>query len=415
MKFKDMNLSKPTLSALDSLNFFEPTEVQAQTIPLLLNGEELIVRSQTGTGKTAAFGIALIEQVIADKKRKGLVLAPTRELAIQITKDLRAIGINHGIRVYAVYGGDSIHQQIGVLRKGFDIVVATPGRLLDHSKRGTINLSHFSVIVLDEADRMLDMGFRDDLNLILGSVSKVRQLMLFSATVDSGIQKIARTYMSNPSLVQVGDQVKVENTEEIMIKLNRREKFDALTKILHQEPESRTIIFVSTKKSAEYLTQKLYESHVKAQYLHGGLVQNKRERIVRNFSEGAFRILIATDVASRGLHIEDVAHIINYDEARDPETHLHRIGRTGRMGAKGKATTFIELDKLPERNFSRGGRGFSRGRSFSRNQGSSHSRDSRSGGYGSRGSHSSGSSSSGSHRPSHGRGKPFGEKRQYNR
>src|SRR3989338_6327323 len=204
MKFKDMNLSKPTLSALDSLNFFEPTEVQQQTIPLLLNGQELIVRSQTGTGKTAAFGIALIEQIIADKKRKGLILAPTRELAIQITKDLRALGINHGIRVYAIYGGDSIHQQIGVLRKGFDIVVATPGRLLDHFKRGTINLSNFSVIVLDEADRMLDMGFRDDLNLILNNVSKVRQLMLFSATVDSGIQKIARTYMSNPSLVEVG-------------------------------------------------------------------------------------------------------------------------------------------------------------------------------------------------------------------
>ncbi len=371
MNFRDLSLNAQTLAALDSLNFFEPTEVQIKTIPLLLSGEELIVRSQTGTGKTAAFGIALIEQIIADKKKKGLVLAPTRELAIQITKDLRAIATNHKLRIYAIYGGDDIGRQFRVLKTGYDIIVATPGRLLDHVERRTISLPSFNLIVLDEADRMLDMGFRDDINTILSRVNSHRQMMLFSATMNREINQMAEQYMQNATFIELGELEKRDSIEENQIRLARREKFDKLKAILSGEPESRIIIFVSTQKAAEFVGYKLMDDGIKTDFLHGGMRQPKRERIVRDFSEGRFRILVATDVASRGLHIEDVAHIINYDEAKDKETHLHRVGRTGRMGKKGKATTFIETDPLPKQSFGRrggGGRGGGGGRRFPRQQ-----------------------------------------------
>ncbi len=353
MKFSDMSLNEKTLAALDSLNFFEPTEVQIKTIPLLLSGDELIVRSQTGTGKTAAFGIAIIEQIIADKNKKGLILAPTRELAIQITKDLRAISTNHYLRIYAIYGGDDIGRQFRVLKNGYDIIVATPGRLLDHVQRKTIDLPKFNLVVLDEADRMLDMGFREDISNILSRVSSHRQMMLFSATISHEIQDIAEEYMQSPTLIEVGDAERKNSIEQNMIRLTRREKFDKLKEIIHSEPDSRIIVFVATQRVAEYIGGKLMDQKIKCNYLHGGMRQAKRERIMRDFSEGRFRILVATDVAARGLHIEDVAHIINYDEARDKETHLHRIGRTGRMGKTGKATTFVETDQVQRQPFKR--------------------------------------------------------------
>ncbi len=356
-----MKISDKTLKSLESLNYIQPTEVQEKVIPLLLEGKEVMVRSQTGTGKTAAFGISIIEDIAQNKHKKSLILAPTRELAIQITKELRAIASNHRLRIFVVYGGEDIQRQFHMLKAGYDIVVATPGRLLDHFRRGTIDLSVFNIIVLDEADRMLDMGFIDDINTILDHVNLERKVMMFSATINEDIKRISKNYMMNPVLVEVGNLAPLATIEERYIKLNRHEKFGALQDIIRQEPFSRIIIFVATQRAAEYVGDKLRYGKINAGYLHGGMRQAKRERTIRDFREGIFRILVATDVAARGIHVDEVSHIINYDEANDADTHTHRIGRTGRMGKKGRAITFVELDR--DQRAARGGfgRGGSRG------------------------------------------------------
>ena len=349
MKFSDMHLDSRTISALDSMNFVEPTEVQEKSLTPILAGEDVMVRSQTGTGKTAAFGIGLVEQIAASKgAKKGLVLAPTRELALQITKELRSIAAGHKFRVYAVYGGEEIGRQLALIARGFEIIVATPGRLIDHYKRKTLDLSVFNIVVRDEADRMLDMGFREDISKIMSAVNETRQTMLFSATLDRSVLDISRRYLQSPLLIELGEVGKKDDISEDVIKLPRREKFFKLTEILHQEPSSRVLIFVATQGATEYVGRKLRDQNISSDFLHGGMRQQKRERIMRDFHEGRFRVLVATDVASRGLHVDDVAHVINYDEARDSDTHLHRIGRTGRMGKKGKATTFIETDAFQQ-------------------------------------------------------------------
>lgn len=360
MRFDQMRISAKTLQSLASLNYVEPTEVQEKTIPHLLEGKEVLVRSQTGTGKTAAFGIGVIEEIVSNKAKKALVLAPTRELAIQITKELRAIASNQRLRIFVVYGGEDINRQFSLLKQGYDVVVATPGRLLDHFRRGTVDLSSFNIVVLDEADRMLDMGFIDDINSILENVSLERKIHMFSATISDDIKRISKNYMLNPVLIEIGNIAPAPTIEEKYIKLNRHEKFGALKDIIHQEPFSRIIIFVATQRAAEYVGEKLRYNKVNASYLHGGMRQTKRERTIRDFREGRFRILVATDVAARGIHVDEVSHIINYDEANDTDTHTHRIGRTGRMGKKGKAITFVEADK-DQRAPRRFGGGFRRG------------------------------------------------------
>jgi ATP-dependent RNA helicase DeaD len=356
MKFKDMSISARTMSALDEMGYIEATEVQEKAIPLLLQGEDVIVRSQTGTGKTAAFGIGLIELISKDRNKKGLILAPTRELALQITKELRSIASAHKMHIFAVYGGAGMGGQTAALRRGFDILVATPGRLLDHVQQGNLRLISANIIVLDEADRMLDIGFKRDIDRIMGMVSREKQVLLFSATVDGRIRSITQSYMAAPELIEIGS-VKVVKIEEALITLSRAEKLQRLKDILLQEPTSRTIVFVASKRGVEFVCHKLNEHSIEARYLHGGKSQSQRERVVRDFQEGRFRILIATDVASRGLHIDDVNHVINYDKADSDDTHTHRIGRTGRMGSNGKATTFVETDPLPPKQH-RGRGGF---------------------------------------------------------
>ena len=365
MKFSEMKISSRTVDALTGMNYIEATEVQEKTIPVVIQGNEVIVRSQTGTGKTAAFGIGLIEQIVNDRNKKALILAPTRELAIQITKELRALSSNHRIRVFVEYGGEDIGRQLQLISKGYEIIVATPGRLLDHFRRKTIDLSLFNLIVLDEADRMLDMGFQVDIYTILDNVNLARQIMLFSATINNEIKKIANNFMREPTIIEAGPSEKVASIEEQVIKLERSAKFSKLQEILHQEPVSRVIVFVATKRAAEYVGKKLYEYRMSANYLHGDMRQQKRERVMRDFREGRFRILVATDVAARGLHVEEISHIINYDQANDSDTHTHRIGRTGRMGKKGKAITFIETDGFTRRPMQRYG-----------NRPSGHNRDS---------------------------------------
>jgi ATP-dependent RNA helicase DeaD len=355
MEFKDMSISFKTTSALNEKGYIKATEVQEKTIPLALKGEELVVRSQTGTGKTAIFGISLVESISKDKNVKGLVLTPTRELAMQITKEIRDIAKNHHIQVYSIYGGQGMREQIEVLRRNYDIIIATPGRLLDHARRGSIQLQKFNHVVLDEADTMLDIGFKPDIDKIMGSIPNKDQVLLFSATISPEIHAIARQYMSEPRIIEVGSEGKANEIQEEFIKTTRAQKFQKLVDILKNENITKAIIFVASKRGVEYVHQKLSKDF-NAEYTHGGKTQSQRERIMREFKQGKFKILIATDVMARGIHVEDVSHVINYDKANTSDIHTHRIGRTGRMGKIGKAITLIETD-AQTRSGGRGGRG----------------------------------------------------------
>jgi len=345
MKFKEMTLSGQTLKALDSLNYFEATEVQEKTIPQILQGSDVMVRSKTGTGKTAAFGIPLIERITSGKTKKGLILAPTRELAIQICREIRLLAAFYRLRILVVYGGHGLEQEISELRKGVDILVATPGRLLDLSRRGAVALGDFDFVVVDEADRMLDMGFIEDINTIITATAKNRMTHFFSATLDENIYSIANRYISQPVVIEIGEKEKPSEIDEESVFLKRSEKFDKLTEILNKNRENKIIVFVSTQREVEYLNEKLVRLGYNTLPLHGGFSQPRRERTVKEYKERKSCTLIATDVAARGLDIKDIGIVINYDEAQDGETHLHRIGRTGRMGKKGRAISFIETDK----------------------------------------------------------------------
>jgi ATP-dependent RNA helicase DeaD len=339
------------------MGYVDATEVQEKTIPLILQDKSVVVRSQTGTGKTAAFGIGLIDVMSRDKSKKCLILAPTRELAAQITAELRSIAKNHRLTIFAIYGGQGMGHQTSALRRGVDIIVATPGRLLDHVQRRTVHLSAINCVVLDEADRMLDMGFKPDIDRILSQVNPERQVMLFSATLEPKIRQIIGDYIASPEIVEIGPKGKVAKIDEEFIKLTRAEKLDRLKQILASEPMSRTIVFVAAKHAVEAVCRKLNQHGIEAKYLHGGKSQTQRERTLREFQEGRFRILIATDVAARGLHVDDISHVINYDQADSADMHVHRIGRTGRMDKAGKAITFVETDPLPKRRGGWGGSG----------------------------------------------------------
>ncbi|HSB47758.1 MAG TPA: DEAD/DEAH box helicase [Candidatus Bilamarchaeum sp.] len=357
MKFSELSISPRTMSALSEMGYEDATEVQEKTIPLLMQGEDIMVRSQTGTGKTAAFGIGLIEILTRDRTKKALILAPTRELAVQITMEIRSIAKNHNMHIFAVYGGTGMGSQTSALRRGFDILVATPGRLLDHIQQGNVRLAHVNCVVLDEADRMLDIGFRKDIDRIMKMTNPQRQVLLFSATFSHEIRELSRSYMNVPVSIEVGPVGSVAKITEEAIHLSRAEKLDRLREILLREPMSRTIVFVRSKRAVDHVFRKLLNEGIDARSIHGDKTQSQRERAVRDFQEGRTRILVATDVAARGIHIDDVNHVINYDEADTPDTHTHRIGRTGRMGKEGKATTFKETDPLPPKQRGQGGRG----------------------------------------------------------
>lgn len=368
MRFSELEISPTTVNALRKMSYHEMTEVQEKAIPLTLQGKEVIVRSKTGSGKTAAFGIGLIESITRDASKKALILAPTRELVMQITKELKMIASGGRIKIVDVYGGASLERQIRALQQGYDIVVATPGRLLDHYRRRSIQMQKFNLIVLDEADRMLDMGFRDDINDILSYVSKQRHMQLFSATMSRDVIRIAESHMHDPAMIEIGEEEKAEEIEEEMLHMARRDKFEKLLSILNGS-KGRILIFAATQQSVEYIGKKLGMKRRDSNYLHGGMRQPKREKIMQDFKMGKIKILVATDVASRGLHIDDIEYVINYDEARDADTHLHRIGRTGRMGKKGKAVTFVETDRSSR---GRGG-GYGGGRGGGRGRFSGHS------------------------------------------
>ncbi|MCX6768543.1 MAG: DEAD/DEAH box helicase, partial [Candidatus Micrarchaeota archaeon] len=335
-------------------------------------GTNLVVRSQTGTGKTAAFGIGLIERIAAGTTGKVLVLVPTRELAIQVCEELRTLGIYHALNVRAAYGGQKMMFQMRDLQKSYDILVATPGRLVDLCNRGVVHLSKFNAVVLDEADHMLDIGFRKEVFGILSQLPRERLTLLFSATVDAEVRQIASKYVQNSELIEVGEMRTVSSIKEERIEVLHAEKVPKLVEILNSHKGIRALVFARTKRGVIRLRRRLEDSGIpNVGMLHGDMEQPKRTRMIARFKSNEVSILVATNVASRGLHIEDVGLIVNYDEAEDRETHLHRSGRTGRMGAEGKVITFVSNDSPPPHT----GGGFRRGnQQDSRHHGNPHKR-----------------------------------------
>ncbi|CDQ40917.1 MULTISPECIES: DEAD/DEAH box helicase [Virgibacillus] len=341
--FKELGISTSIMKALEKMGFEEATPIQAETIPLALEGNDLIGQAQTGTGKTAAFGIPMIEKLDAKaRKIQGLVVAPTRELAIQVAEELNRLGKLKGVRAFAVYGGQPMDRQIRSLKDGPQIVVATPGRLLDHMRRKTIRTNYIQTAVLDEADEMLNMGFIDDIRDILKGIPEERQTLLFSATMPKEIREIATNLMKSPKEIKIkAKEMTVENIDQYFIEIPEKYKFDTLNNHLDIYSPDLAIVFSRTKKRVDEITEGLQARGYRAEGIHGDLTQGKRMSVLKKFKHGRVDVLVATDVAARGLDISGVTHVYNFDIPQDPESYVHRIGRTGRAGRTGAAISFI--------------------------------------------------------------------------
>lgn len=342
--FESLGLSEATLKVLKKKGFEEPTPIQIKTIPALLQGErDMIGQAQTGTGKTAAFGLPILE-LIQKKSHyvKALVLVPTRELAIQVAEELYSLKGKKALNILPVYGGQSIQLQLRSLRKGVDIVVGTPGRIMDHLKRGTLKLDYIEFMVLDEADEMLNMGFLEDVQTIMEATAKDKRTLLFSATMPSAILKIAKNYMREYDIFKVTkDQLTITKTDQIYFEVSESNKFEALCRIIDIEEEFYGLIFCRTKVDVDRVAHHLMERGYDADMLHGDISQNMRERILGRFKNKTLNVLVATDVAARGIDVKNITHVINYALPNDSESYVHRIGRTGRAGKEGVAITFM--------------------------------------------------------------------------
>ncbi len=340
MKFSELNLKPELLASLQKLKYEQPTEVQEKSIPLLLEGKDLVVRSKTGSGKTFAFLLPILQNLSPENVLQALILSPTRELAQQTDKEAHKLVLS--TKTVLLYGGVSITPQIERLDRGAQIAVATPGRVLDHMERGTIDFSHIRFVVLDEGDRMLDMGFIDDVEKILRATPRNRQTMMFSATMPDQVVNISQRYMKDPqTLMLQQDEITVKKIRQRVLGIDRKLKLDLLVKILKDKDSKKVMIFANTKDWAERLGDILWKKRFRATSIHSGLSQNKRNQVIQDFNNGRYTILVATDVAARGLHIENVTHVINYDIPRNPKDYVHRIGRTGRAGKEGDAITFV--------------------------------------------------------------------------
>ena len=346
MEFGALVANEELGKALKDLGWEEPTPVQEQTIPLAREGRDVMSQAQTGTGKTGAFAIPIIEKLEKNKRIQCLVLTPTRELAIQVAGDFQELAKYSHVKSVPIYGGQSINVQTDKLRKGVEIVVGTPGRIMDLMRRRELSFDTVRFLVLDEADRMLDMGFIDDIEWILQRVPRERQTMLFSATLPDTIKQLAQRYMKSPKEVTISmESLTVPQAEQVYINVGRRNKLWALCRILDIEKPGLAMVFCSTKRMVDMLADKLRAYGYSADAIHGDLSQAARDKVMLKFRSGKLKILIATDVAARGLDIEDVTHVINYDIPGNPEDYVHRIGRTARAGKSGKAITFVSQDE----------------------------------------------------------------------
>jgi ATP-dependent RNA helicase DeaD len=342
--FRELGLSAESIATIDALGYEKPTPVQAQAIPVMLAGRDLIAQAQTGTGKTAAFALPMIDRLdIAQAKPQALVLCPTRELAMQVAEAAFTFGRSRGVKVTGVYGGQPIWRQIRQLQAGVHVVVATPGRMLDHLRRATLDPAGLKTIVLDEADEMLAMGFLEDVEAILAQMPAERQVSLFSATMPAPIARLAAKYLKNPRTVSVDSgKQPVRLIRQSYCEVASAHKMEALMRIFDLETPGPTIVFCRTRRACDEVGDQLAGQGFQADRLHGDMEQPERDRVMKRFKDGAFEILVATDVASRGLDIESVTHVINFDVPWDAESYTHRIGRTGRAGREGDAITLIE-------------------------------------------------------------------------
>jgi ATP-dependent RNA helicase DeaD len=342
-KFGDLDISAPIAIALKEMGYEQPTPIQTRVIPTLLGGKDVVGQAQTGTGKTAAFGIPLTESInTLQSEVQGMVLTPTRELAVQVTAELARIGRNRGIRVVAIYGGQNIERQIRDLRRGAHIVVGTPGRMLDHLGRRTLNLSTTKIAVLDEADEMLDIGFADAIEEILRQVPDSRQTALFSATMPTPIRRMVSKHLRSPEWIRVGEESQtVSGVEQVYYEVAMRDRNAGLKELLSKAQEGQTIIFCRTQRAVERVAEFLGRSGYRVAGIHGRMSQSQRDRSMQGFRSGNTSLLVATNLAARGLDIPAVSRVINYDQPQNVEEYVHRIGRTGRMGRGGEAITFV--------------------------------------------------------------------------
>lgn len=347
-RFEDFGLSKEILEATQKKGYIVPTEIQKQVIPVALNTDkDIIAQAQTGTGKTAAFGIPILERIDfrTEKSVKALIVTPTRELALQIYEELKSLKGRRKISVTTIYGGQSMERQLKDLAKGVDIVVGTPGRIIDHINRNTLDLSQVQYLVLDEADRMLDMGFLDDVLEIIKKTPTTKRTLLFSATMPKEIVEIAKKFMKEYIHIStITNELTTENAEQLYFEVDERDKLPLLCRIIDMNPEFYGIVFCQTKVEVDEISKKLSDLGYNADGFHGDYSQYQRERVLDKFRKGLLKILVTTDVAARGIDIEGLTHVINYSVPKDPEYYVHRIGRTGRAGRKGFAITFVTRD-----------------------------------------------------------------------
>jgi len=349
--FHALSLSPPVLSALSRASYFEPTPIQAALIPIALPGRDVIGQAQTGTGKTAAFLLPFLNRW-RDRNEPGpqaLILAPTRELVVQVSEEARKLIPSRHCRVVPIYGGQRFRQQLIAMKQGVDIVVGTPGRILDHLSRGTLSLARVRYVVLDEADRMLDIGFRPDIEKILRRCPSERQTLLLSATLPPPVLRLAQRYMQQPEHINLSPKkLTVENIRQSFITVDAERKFELLLRIIDREQPRQCIIFTQRKRSADELYRQLRDKRKRVATMHGDLPQPMRDRIMQAFRDGKVVYLVATDVVGRGIDVTNISHIINYDLPEDPENYVHRIGRTGRMGADGIAIAFVTREQGSE-------------------------------------------------------------------
>lgn len=354
LRFEELEINPQIIRAVEDMGFEEATPIQSQAIPVMMSGVDMIGQAQTGTGKTAAFGIPLLQKVDPEnRKLQAIILCPTRELAIQVAEELRSLAkYMHGVKVLPIYGGQDIGKQIRSLKGGVQIIIGTPGRVMDHMRRHTIRVDELHTVVLDEADEMLNMGFREDIETILRDTPEERQTVLFSATMPKEIMEIAQTYQRDAVHVKVvKKELTVPNIEQYYYEVRPKNKDEVLCRLLDLYAPKLSLIFCNTKKKVDELVLELQNRGYFAEGLHGDLKQMQRDRVMQGFRDGITDILVATDVAARGIDVDDVEAVFNYDLPQDDEYYVHRIGRTGRAGRTGKSFTFIvgkEVYKLKD-------------------------------------------------------------------
>ncbi|WP_019125812.1 DEAD/DEAH box helicase [Peptoniphilus grossensis] len=352
MRFNELNLSREVLQAIEEMGFVNPSEVQEHTIPEILDGHDLLAQAQTGTGKTASFGIPMIEKIQDNNYEtlQGLVLVPTRELARQVSEELQKLSKHKTfIKVLAIYGGADMGKQLRELKRGASIVVGTPGRIMDHMKRKTLHLSNLKFLVLDEADEMFDMGFRDDMKTIIEKTNDDRQTLFFSATFDNEIKEFSKLYQNNPKKVIIEKkELTAEKIKQYYLELNRNMKTEILNRLILIHKPKKSIIFCNTKRMVENLEEEIAQKGYKVDSLHGDMRQSSRDNVMKKFRKGTIDVLIATDVAARGLDVSDIDIVFNYDLPQQAEYYVHRIGRTARAGKKGLSFTFVTSRDYPK-------------------------------------------------------------------